>query len=60
MDQKIVLIVGAGDYIGSAIAKRFAQGGFIVCLGRRNGEKLNLIVDAVSYTHLTLPTIYSV
>ena len=47
MDQKIVLIVGAGDYIGSAIAKRFAQGGFIVCLGRRNGEKLNLIMDEI-------------
>ena len=47
MDQRIVLIVGAGDYIGSAIAKRFAQGGFIVCLGRRNGEKLNLILDEI-------------
>jgi len=47
MDQKIVLIVGAGDYIGSAIAKRFAQGGFIVCLGRRNGEKLNPILDEI-------------
>lgn len=47
MDQKIVLIVGAGDYIGSAIAKRFAQGGFIVCLGRRNGEKLNPIMDEI-------------
>ena len=32
----IVYIVGAGDYIGAAIAKRFAQGGFTVCLGRRN------------------------
>ena len=47
MDQRIVLIVGAGDYIGSAIAKRFAQGGFIVCLGRRNGEKLNPIMDEI-------------
>ena len=47
MDQKIVLIVGAGDYIGSAIAKRFAQGGFIVCLGRRNGGKLNPILDEI-------------
>ena len=47
MDQKIVLIVGAGDYIGFAIAKRFAQGGFIVCLGRRNGEKLNPIMDEI-------------
>ena len=44
MDQKIVLIVGAGDYIGSAIARRFAKGGFTVCLGRRNGEKLEPII----------------
>lgn len=35
-----VLIVGAGDYIGAAIAKRFAVGGFTVCLGRRNGDRL--------------------
>ena len=40
MDQKIVLIVGAGDYIGSAIARRFAKGGFTVGVGGRNGEQL--------------------
>ena len=39
MTAPIVLIVGAGDYIGAAIARRFAQGGFVVCLARRNGEK---------------------
>lgn len=38
-----ILIVGAGDYIGSAIARRFAKGGFTVCLGRRNGEKLSTL-----------------
>ena len=37
--QPICLIVGAGDYIGAAIAKRFAAGGFTVCLARRGGEK---------------------
>jgi hypothetical protein len=47
MDQKIVLIVGAGDYIGSAIAIRFAKGGFTVCLGRRRGEKLEPLIKEI-------------
>lgn len=42
-----VLIVGAGDYIGAAIAKRFAAGGFTVCLGRRGGEKLAPLVAQI-------------
>lgn len=33
-------IVGAGDYIGSAIARRFASEGYTVFAGRRNGDKL--------------------
>jgi NAD(P)-dependent dehydrogenase (short-subunit alcohol dehydrogenase family) len=37
--DKVCLIVGAGDYIGAAIARRFAAGGYTVCLGRRNGDK---------------------
>ena len=37
--QKNCLIVGAGDYIGAAIAKRFAAGDFTVCLARRSGDK---------------------
>ena len=40
MTSPIVLIVGAGDYIGAAIARRFAEGGFTVCMGRRNGDRL--------------------
>lgn len=35
-----VAVVGAGDYIGAAIARRFATEGFHVLCGRRNGEKL--------------------
>jgi NAD(P)-dependent dehydrogenase (short-subunit alcohol dehydrogenase family) len=35
-----VAIVGAGDYIGSAIARKFASEGYIVFLGRRLSEKL--------------------
>ena len=33
-------VIGAGDYIGAAIAKKFAAEGFVVFAGRRNGEKL--------------------
>lgn len=48
MSAPIALIVGAGDYIGAAIAKRFAAGGFTVCLGRRNGDKLAPLVDEIT------------
>ncbi len=33
-------VIGAGDYIGAAIARRFAAEGFLTFAGRRNGEKL--------------------
>ena len=47
MSAPVALIVGAGDYIGAAIAKRFASGGFTVCLGRRNGDKLAPLVAEI-------------
>ena len=40
-------IIGAGDYIGGAIAKKFAAEGFMVFAGRRNGEKLAPLVAEV-------------
>jgi NAD(P)-dependent dehydrogenase (short-subunit alcohol dehydrogenase family) len=33
-------VIGAGDFIGSAIARKFAAEGFTVFAGRRNGDKL--------------------
>lgn len=42
-----VAVVGAGDYIGSAIAQRFAREGYHVFAGRRNGEKLAPLVAAI-------------
>jgi NAD(P)-dependent dehydrogenase (short-subunit alcohol dehydrogenase family) len=33
-------VIGAGDFIGGAIARKFASEGFTVFAGRRNGEKL--------------------
>jgi NAD(P)-dependent dehydrogenase (short-subunit alcohol dehydrogenase family) len=38
--QATVAVIGAGDFIGAAIAKKFAAQGFTVFTGRRNGEKL--------------------
>jgi hypothetical protein len=33
-------VIGAGDYIGAEIVKKFASEGFTVFAGRRNGEQL--------------------
>ena len=35
-----VAVIGAGDFIGAAIARRFAAEGYLVFAGRRQGEKL--------------------
>lgn len=35
-----VAVIGAGDYIGGAIAERFAAEGYTVFAGRRNGDQL--------------------
>ena len=37
-------VIGAGDFIGAAIAKRFAAEGFVIFAGRRNAEKLAPLV----------------
>lgn len=44
---KTALVIGAGDYIGSAIAKRFAREGYIVHAGRRNGDKTAPLVKEI-------------
>lgn len=38
--QASIAIVGAGDFIGAAIARRFAAGGYHVHGGRRQGDRL--------------------
>src|SRR6204780_4668898 len=37
-------VIGAGDFIGAAIAKRFAAEGFTIFAGRRNADKLAPLV----------------
>jgi NAD(P)-dependent dehydrogenase (short-subunit alcohol dehydrogenase family) len=39
-EKRAVLVVGAGDATGGAIARRFAREGFIVCVTRRHADKL--------------------
>ncbi|SEO70720.1 SDR family oxidoreductase [Pseudomonas sp. NFACC39-1] len=46
-NKKVVLVVGAGDATGGAIAKRFAQEGFVACVTRRSAEKLAPLVDSI-------------
>lgn len=47
MTTKVALIVGAGDAIGSAIARKFAEQGLTVCATRRNGDKLNPLLEKI-------------
>jgi NAD(P)-dependent dehydrogenase (short-subunit alcohol dehydrogenase family) len=49
MEQRnaTVAVIGAGDFIGSAIAKKFAAEGFTVFVGRRNGEKLAPLITQI-------------
>ena len=72
---KVALVTGAAGGIGRAITERLASEGAdvgvvdlhkaaveeVVTLVEENGRRaLGMTVDAVSYTHLTLPTICSV
>jgi NAD(P)-dependent dehydrogenase (short-subunit alcohol dehydrogenase family) len=42
-----VAVIGAGDFIGAEIAKRFAAEGFTLFVGRRNGDKLAPLVKEI-------------
>ena len=46
-DEKVALVVGAGNATGGAVAKRFAADGFSVCVTRRNRDKLDTLVSEI-------------
>ena len=46
-DKKVVLVIGAGDATGGAIAKRFAREGYVACVTRRSADKLQPLVDEI-------------
>ncbi|GIT47863.1 MAG: short-chain dehydrogenase [Gammaproteobacteria bacterium] len=45
--KKVVLVMGAGDATGGAIARRFSREGYVACVCRRNYEKLQPLVTRI-------------
>lgn len=45
--NKVVLVIGAGDSTGGAIARRFAREGYTACVTRRHGDKLEPLVERI-------------
>lgn len=45
--RKAVLVIGAGDATGGAIARRFAREGYIACVTRRDAGKLQPLVQQI-------------
>ncbi|MDX5366621.1 MAG: SDR family oxidoreductase [Alphaproteobacteria bacterium] len=46
-DRKAAIVIGAGDATGGAVARRFARGGYVACVTRRNEEKLAPLLDEI-------------
>ena len=46
-DKKVVLVIGAGDATGAAIARRFAREGYVACVTRRSADKLQPLVEEI-------------
>lgn len=47
-ENKVALVIGAGDATGGAIARRFAREGFTACITRRNADKLAPLVAQIN------------
>ena len=45
--NKVALVIGAGEATGGAIARRFAREGFLTCVTRRNADKLQPLVEQI-------------
>lgn len=47
-DGKAILVIGAGDATGGAVARRFAREGYVACVTRRSEEKLAPLVERIA------------
>ena len=45
--KKAILVIGAGDATGGAVARRFAREGYIACVTRRSADKLEPLVAQI-------------
>lgn len=52
--RKVALLVGAGDAIGAAVARRFAKGGYTVCICRRDAAKSQGLVEELESSGLDI------
>ena len=43
----VVVVMGAGNATGSAVARRFASEGYTACVSRRNEEKLQPLIQSI-------------
>ena len=46
-EARALLVIGAGDATGGAIARRFARKGYIACVARRMADKLAPLVEQI-------------
>lgn len=46
-EKKAIVVVGAGDATGGAVARRFAREGYIACVTRRSADKLAPLVAQI-------------
>ena len=56
LKNKVVFILGGSSGIGADFVEAFAKQGSKVAFVGRNESGKTTILQAVSYTHLTLPT----
>ena len=47
MSKQVCVVMGAGDALGGAIARRFAREGMATCVARRGAEKLQPLLDQI-------------
>ncbi len=46
-EAKAILVIGAGDATGGAVARRFAREGYVACVTRRSADKLEPLVQQI-------------
>lgn len=57
IDQRRLLLVGAGHGLGQAVARRFAEGGYRVTLLARSADRLSELADGLADTGADIETI---